>query len=235
MSDTELQFRTATFGGFNKQDVLAYLESTARSHAEQQEAQRKELAAAQAAQAAQAEECAAAVRRAEELAQENARLAGELAASAKDLEDARADRDARDRRLADLDRELGELRAHLARIAPAAESYERIKNRTAGVELEAHRRAQEIEDDARDKSRQARAELEQWIYQVQAGYDRLRTDVDATIAHASGELERVRKSLDGLMGQFDEGDAALAALLHTYQSAMGPAVPEPLPLKEEET
>ena len=41
MSDTELQFRTATFGGFNKQDLLAYLESTARSHAEQQEAQSK--------------------------------------------------------------------------------------------------------------------------------------------------------------------------------------------------
>ena len=101
------------------------------------------------------------------------------------------------------------------------------------MELEAHRRAQEIEDEAREKARQARAELEQWIYKVQAGYDRLRTDVDATISHASGELERVRKSLDGLVGQFAEGDEALAALLHTYESAVGPRAPEPLPLKED--
>ena len=28
MSDTELQFRTSTFGGFQKQDVLNYIEST---------------------------------------------------------------------------------------------------------------------------------------------------------------------------------------------------------------
>ena len=34
-------------------------------------------------------------------------------------------------------------------------------------------------------------------------------------------------------GQFAEGDEALAALLHTYESAVGPRAPEPLPLKED--
>ena len=28
MSDTELQFRTSTFGGFQKQDVLNYIETS---------------------------------------------------------------------------------------------------------------------------------------------------------------------------------------------------------------
>ena len=31
----------------------------------------------------------------------------------------------------------------------------------------------------------------------------------------------------------DEEQAALAALLHTYESAVGPRAPEPLPLKED--
>ena len=34
MADTELQFRTATFGGFQKQDVLLYIETMTREHRE---------------------------------------------------------------------------------------------------------------------------------------------------------------------------------------------------------
>ena len=215
MSATELQFRTSAFGGFHKQDVLSYIEASGREHAAQLEAVQKELETAQ--------------KELEEARKANAALEERTAA----LADARAELERRERRITGLETELAGVRERLNRAEPGAEAYERIKNRTAGVELEAHRRAQEIEDEAREKARQARAELEQWIYKVQAGYDQLRTDVDATISHAAGELERVRRSLDGLMGQFDEGDQALAALLHTYQSAVGPKAPEPLPLKED--
>ena len=37
MSATELQFRTAAFGGFQKQDVLSYIESSNHTHAEKLE------------------------------------------------------------------------------------------------------------------------------------------------------------------------------------------------------
>ena len=37
MSATELQFRTATFGGFQKQDVLSYIESSNQAHVEKLE------------------------------------------------------------------------------------------------------------------------------------------------------------------------------------------------------
>lgn len=60
MSDTELQFRTSTFGGFQKQDVLNYIETSNQEHREKLEAVRRELAEAEAAKAAQAEETAAA-------------------------------------------------------------------------------------------------------------------------------------------------------------------------------
>ncbi|MFQ7853781.1 MAG: hypothetical protein ACLRIS_00150 [Flavonifractor plautii] len=54
MSDTELQFRTSTFGGFQKQDVLNYIETSNQEHREKLEAVRRELAEAEAAKAAQA-------------------------------------------------------------------------------------------------------------------------------------------------------------------------------------
>ena len=46
MSDTELQFRTSTFGGFQKQDVLNYIETSNQEHREKLEAVRRELAEA---------------------------------------------------------------------------------------------------------------------------------------------------------------------------------------------
>ena len=240
MSATELQFRTSAFGGFHKQDVLSYIEASGREHAAQLEAVQKELETAQKeleearkANAALEEAASSAAGREGKLSGQVGQLTEALEERTAALADARAELERRERRITGLETELAGVRERLNRAEPGAEAYERIKNRTAGVELEAHRRAQEIEDEAREKARQARAELEQWIYKVQAGYDQLRTDVDATISHAAGELERVRRSLDGLMGQFDEGDQALAALLHTYQSAVGPKAPEPLPLKED--
>ena len=49
MSAMELQFRTSAFGGFQKQDVLTYLENTGREHAERVEALQKEHSGALAA------------------------------------------------------------------------------------------------------------------------------------------------------------------------------------------
>ena len=101
------------------------------------------------------------------------------------------------------------------------------------MELEAHRRAQLIENEARGKARETLQKLEQWLGRVQSDYDRLRTDLDATISHAAGELERVGKSLGGLTAEFDQHDAALEQLLEDYRELAGPQPPQPLPLDGE--
>ena len=103
---------------------------------------------------------------------------------------------------------------------------------TAGIELEAHCRAQSIEAAAQEEVEKARQELEQWIYKVQASYDRMRSDVSATITHTCGELDRVRKSMEGLSAEFGEHDAELKQMIQTCEEAMGPRMPEPLPLEE---
>ena len=81
MSDTELQFRTSTFGGFQKQDVLNYIETSNQEHREKLEAVRRELAEAEAAKAAQAEEIAAAQAQTEAKEKELQALREELAAA----------------------------------------------------------------------------------------------------------------------------------------------------------
>ena len=90
MSATELQFRTATFGGFQKQDVLSYIESSNQTHLEklaQLQRERDELAAEKeelAAQAGQAKE------QAETLAKEKEALTAQLDEARKEADALRA-------------------------------------------------------------------------------------------------------------------------------------------------
>lgn len=70
MADTELQFRTATFGGFQKQDVLLYIETMTREHREKLDGLQRKLDEAGEAQSAREGELAAAREREEKLGQE---------------------------------------------------------------------------------------------------------------------------------------------------------------------
>ena len=68
------------------------------------------------------------------------------------------------------------------------------------------------------------------IYKVQAGHDRgCAHEMEATIAHTAGELDRVRKSMQGLTAEFGDRDAELPLLLETYGEAIGPRMPGSLP------
>ena len=148
MSDTELQFRTSTFGGFQKQDVLNYIETSNQEHREKLEAVRRELAEAEAAKAAQAEETAAAQAQTEAKEKELQALREELAAAHKEAEERKLEislleeeLEKAKQRLADTEAQLKESEEKLAKAGPAAAAYEKVKDRTAGIELEAHCRA----------------------------------------------------------------------------------------------
>ena len=81
MADTELQFRTATFGGFQKQDVLLYIETMTREHREKLDGLQRKLDEAGEAQSARGGELAAAREREEKLGQELQGLREELSAA----------------------------------------------------------------------------------------------------------------------------------------------------------
>ncbi|MEA4954305.1 MAG: hypothetical protein VB096_02145 [Pseudoflavonifractor sp.] len=224
MNETELQFRTATFGGFQKQDVLAYLETSARDHAEKLSALQRELDESRQAREGAEEQAAGREAKLTALEEENRRLAADLASRTEALARESAQR-------AEFAAQVEALSGEIRKITPAAEAYTGLKDRTAGIELEAHSRAQAIEAEAKAKVKQTKAELENWIDQLQKTYDGLRTDLNASVEQVSGELEQAARELRSRPAELAARDAELRALREGLEKLTGPKAPQPLPLE----
>ena len=200
------QFRSALFGGFNRQDVLTYIETAARSHAEELEALRQELEQTQK----DLEEARTKAVTAQAESERLAPRAAQMEKSTAELEEKRSG-------LAAAEQELKELRARVAMLQPKADAYEAVKDKTAGIELEAHQRAKQVVAEAQKEADALRVRTEQWLSKVRGSYERLRTDVEASITHTAGELERAGKAVADLNREFREHDAAMQALTETLK------------------
>ena len=135
-------------------------------------------------------------------------------------------------RLADTEAQLKESEEKLAKAGPAAAAYEKVKNRTAGIELEAHCRAQAVQAEAEERIRKTRAEVEQWLNRVQGNYGRLRADMDAAVSRACGELDQVRQTLEQISGELARQDEGLDKLTKSCCAELTHRAPDPLPLDE---
>lgn len=167
------QFRSSAFGGFNRQDVIEYLERSAKEHKLQLEQLQGQVESSQ-----QESE------RLEAKVQELAGQHDELAARAKQAE-----------RLPALEEEVRRLRELVAQLEPDAAAYAAIKERAATMELEAHQRAQAIVDQAKNQAAQVTGEAKQWLNSLRREYGDLRLQVENTVAHATADLDRVRQGL----------------------------------------
>lgn len=219
----EPRFRTAVFGGFAKADVAAYLERSAQEHTEKLSALRRELSQAETARNESEEARTAQEKRIADLESEKQRLETDLLnreAALKELDGEKAE----------LEKLLAELRGRVDRLAPAAAAYETVKDRTAGIELEAHGRAQQIEAESREKIKKIREETAEWFARMKGTYDRLHADVDGIMLRAARELEAAKASLDGLGGAFEGYHQDLRALGELVETIDGPKLPDPLPV-----
>lgn len=212
-------FRSAAIGGFNKQDVLSFLEAQAAQAAQAQEKLEKELEEVR--------------RELESLRQERDGLSAKLDQSQRELEQARQDRSglnaaleqkalelsASRKQAGETARELDQarqerdlLRRERDALRPDAQAYLELKERTAGVELEAHRRAQAIQEKAQDDACLLRRELELWLRGFRREYDGICSTVESTVAHAASQLDRTGDELDRLLHLMSGQDEAFAGL-----------------------
>ena len=233
MSNTGNQFRTVAFGGFHKQDVLNYITTSSKEQQDRSadlqqqldrvQQERDELAkkyeSTEEARAKNAAEC-------ERLSEVLTERTTALDVTGRELADLKAAHEALSARLA-------ELEARLPSLEEDAAAYNALKDRTATIELEAHRKAQETVDQAQAQSAKIRNELDGWLRRVQSTYQHLRTDMAAAVSQLSGELERGVKALNEIPETFRQHDETLSALMES-ERANGPKAPEPLPLDEEE-
>lgn len=227
-------FRNAIFGGFNRQDVLAYLENTSKEAARQQEEYQQKLAELQASAAQQEAELAQQLAQVRLLTQENEELRAKQEQTNIALSSSRTECSQTAQVLKAAQREAETLRAKIAALEPDAAAYAAIKERAAGVELDAHRRAQAVQDAAQLQACQLHRQMEQWIQKVEREYDTLRSEVESTVSHAADQLEKAEKSLNKVTALMGEQDVALESLAQTYLDAAPDKAAASIPASEQE-
>lgn len=227
-------FRSAMFGGFNRQDVLTYLETTAQEAARQQEELQQKLDASLETVARQDADLTDQQGKLERLGQENESLKAQLEQANVALSSCRTECSQKGGELEASRREIEALKVRIAALEPDAAAYAAVKERTAGVELEAHRRAQAVQEEAEEHARQLRRQMEQWLQKVEREYDALRSQVEATVSHAADQLTKAEKSLEDVTALMEEQDVALEAIAQDYSRTDPAKVAAPMPIPENE-
>lgn len=227
MEEKGFQFRTAAFGGFQKQDVMEYLERSAQEHTKKVADLQRELEERKRAEGEAEGRRADLERRLAALEAENQRLAADLADREDRLNQTMAEKD-------ELRAENTRLSGEVERLKPSAAAYETVKDRTAGIELEAHGRAQAIEREGRAKALKCQEQVREWFGKTKEAYERLRADLNVTMNRTVQELDRAGRSLAELTGGLEYQDAALKAIEAQIEALDGAKPPVPLDVSGED-
>ena len=209
-------FRNSMVGGFNRQDVLTYLENANQERArQQQEMQQKLDEARNQLDRLEAElaECRSHMGR---LTHENQELRARMEQANIDLSSSRTESSQNASALEAARRELEGWKAKAAAYEPDALAYAAVKDRTAGVELEAHRRAKAIEAHAGEQAQQLHLRMEHWLQKVSKEYDILRAEVASTVSHAAGQIAKAEQSLERVNTLLSTQSMELDSLAQAY-------------------
>ena len=220
---SEHQFRNTMFGGFNRQDVLDFLTSSAEKNNQELQRQResyealeKDLATTREESAVLRAELSEARQERDEIKRRAEQLELDLIKS-KGAEERKAEEaSALREKLTLAQQELEELRDLVTRLTPDAEAYTAIKDRTAGVELEAHRRAQSVEARAKIMAGDLQRQMEQWAARTEEQYAALKGQIDSSVEQANKEILAASQSLAAMTQLVEQQQAALHAVAETY-------------------
>ena len=227
-------FRGSAFGGFNRQDVLNYLETTTKEAAARQQELEQQLEEANQAASRQQSALEESRSQAEHLTYENGELKAHMERASADLAELRDENGRLTTRLTSAEEELTALRARVAELEPDALAYRAVKERTAGVELEAHGRAQRIVADAEEQARQIRQQTGRWLQRGEGEYRDLCMQTETTIAHAADQLEKAGRCMEDIKQMLNDRAEGLEELENAYHSADPARAAVPMPIPEVE-
>lgn len=205
-------FKNSLFGGFNRQDVIDYIESASRKNSETVAALESEVATLK-------DECEALRKERDELSEKLAELNEKLAALTEErdelacsLGEAKSLGESFAAGLEEANASLSAANEELALLRPQAEEYTKVKEHISGIELDAKRRADEIESATRTR-------LTVFLGDVQQQYNSLVTAANTAATHASAELRKLEVTLSQLPLAFDAGKVELEKLEKSVYSA----------------
>ena len=187
------KFRT-TLGGFNRRDVLNYIETADRNSRSRIADLEKRLEEAENAKASLESELEASRSEKGAAAAEEAKVRASLEESTRTLSRVRGELSQAETKLAVAKSELSRLQAQVEQMEPLARSYEELKERVAVVELDAHKKAQATVEEAQAQAASIRGETRQWLQGILGQYDRMRQAVEGQMKAAAQMAESLKES-----------------------------------------
>lgn len=187
-------FKSVTFGGFDKQDVVAYIERTAAEHTAALEGLQQENDALKTASGQLDEELTTLRAQAEQQSEELGQLRAEL-------DRLRTECAA----LQGATEQAAQLAAQVTALQPDAEAYRQFRTRIGDIECDARKRAADLEAATHTKLRQLAADF-------RGKYQALVTTFDATSGYVTGELRKVEVNLSQLPRALDQVGTDLTQL-----------------------
>ena len=178
--------KSVTFGGFDKQDVIRYIEQTAAAQ-----------------QTLQTEN--------ENLRNQVADLSAELSALRAQISSLSAERDQLQETLSQESASRQQLEAlkpledEVARLRPDAEAYAQFRERIGAIECEARKRAADLEQ-------ATVSQLQKTVDLFREQYQTLMSTFESTASHVNGELRKVEVNLTQLPRAMDQAGTELNEL-----------------------
>ena len=203
-------FKSVAFGGFDKQDVVRYIEESAKEHAEavrRLQAEKAELSSTLESLSAEKES----------LAQQLAQLQEQQQAHAATMEQLRTQMTAISSEAENL-RETAagaqDMASLLEDLRPDAESYRQVRYRVGTIECEAQKRAAALEASTM-------ASLRDLLAEFRTKYQHLTSTFEVTAGHVNSELRKIEVTLTQLPRTMDRPGTELnelAAKLEQFKS-----------------
>lgn len=214
MGEGSNPFRGTTFGGFNRQDVLNYLSAAETEHEKIVLDLRTELDEYRRGRTEDQS-------RLEELEAKLSTETKRCMTLQEDLSKLELERQKTSDALKQAEQEMKLLRASIAELEPKALAYGRIRDRAAAIELDAHERAQVTLDQAKEEAMQIQENCAAWIRDVQAGYERLRNELNETFTKSTVELELICKTFDRITQEFDGHEDIMQSIRSKVEEMKG--------------
>lgn len=194
-------FKSVTFGGFDKQDVIRYIEQASKEAAETQQKLQEENESLR-------EKLNTVSSRMEEMELQVERLQKErdrAQEERKRVEDALEQERSARKALEPAQPEVERLQAEVDRLRPDAEAYAQFREEIGGIECDARKRAADLEA-------ASAAVLIQAVNSFQSQYQELVQSFDAVASHVTGELRKVEVNLTQLPRALDQTSVELKEL-----------------------
>lgn len=173
------KFKTCMFGGFDKDDVVKFIEKLAQEHQEEIAKLTEELDGLREKLITNEIKLAAA----DETAEELRHACEQYQADAAETTDLRA-------KLEQAMSELETLRTENESLRGPAKEYESIKDHIAQIEINAHRRTEEFRAEVIAKLKDSIAQQRAWCSAQQERYEQLGNDLMQQFRRAESELEQ---------------------------------------------